>query len=213
MNIQPISNTNISMGKAPKKSLPSRCIDRIKQKIIDVAPSATIDDSANKISQMTKFDEMMAKPAENRGLMGATAIILQPSIDAMNKKVDDTTRTVSICRTISKIVAGTLVGIAVRGSCYKLVKKMTDINGTGKYSKSLLPKKYIKELSKNEKFLNNYRSALSTATAIVAMCYTNFGIDAPLTIFLTNKLTDKALGDKKNSKISQKEVSNEQTSG
>ena len=89
-------------------------------------------------------------------------------------------------RTIAKILAGTSVGIVVRGSCYSLVEKMTDIKGKGRFSKALMPTKHLKELLKEPKLLKNYRSALSTGIAILAMCFTNFAIDAPLTVFLTN---------------------------
>jgi hypothetical protein len=103
---------------------------------------------------------------------------------------------VSICRTIAKIIAGTTVGILVRGSCYNLVKNMTKPEGTNKFSKALLPKRYTKEIGKVEAFLKNYRSALSNIVAIGAMCFTNFLIDAPLTVLLTNKFSDVALQHK-----------------
>jgi hypothetical protein len=112
---------------------------------------------------------------------------------------------VSICRTIAKIIAGTTVGILVRGSCYNLVKKMTMTEGASKFSKTLLPKRYTKELSKVEAFLKNYRSALSNGVAIGAMCFTNFLIDAPLTVLLTNKLSDVALQHKNTPAIKAKE--------
>ena len=64
---------------------------------------------------------------------------------------------------------------------------------TAKYEKAYenyinMLEKYLTEIGKNEKFLKNYRSALSMAIALVAMCFTNFALDAPLTIFLTNML-------------------------
>ena len=68
---------------------------------------------------------------------------------------------------------------------------MTNIGGKSKSSKALLPKKFLGEISKNEKFLKNYRNALSSSLAILAMCVTNFVLDAPLTVFLTNKLNEK----------------------
>ena len=191
MNIQPISNNNISMGKTPKKPNPKSFINRIKQNILDASPNATFNDK-DKIQRWVKFYEQMSRPDINRVVMGGTAFFLQPAIDASNKKVDDDTRKVSICRTIAKIITGTSVGIIVRGSAYKAVEKMTDINGVKPSSKSLLPKKYITELSKDPKLLTNYRSALSTAIAIGAMCITNFVIDAPITTLLTNKFIDAA---------------------
>ena len=178
MNIQPIQNDNISMGK---KSL--------GQRIWDAIPQHTQSESAKKLEQWKKIDEFISRPAENRGIMGATALLTQPAIDYYNNKVDEETRRVARNRTIAKIIAGASVGMfVVRGPIYKLITKMTDINGKSRFSKSLLPKKYLTEIGKNEKFLKNYRSALSMAIALVAMCFTNFALDAPLTIFLTNML-------------------------
>ena len=89
------------------------------------------------------------------------------------------------------ILAGTTVGMfAVRGPIYTMIEKMTDIKGTSKSSKALLPKKYLSEMTKNEKYLSNYRTALSTGIALAAMCVTNFVLDAPFTIFLTNYFKD-----------------------
>lgn len=207
MNIQPISNYNISMGRSPKKPDSRNIVNRIKQFILDSAPEITIKDNKSRMDKWRKTNEKISKPAENRVIMGATAIILQPLIDYSNKRVDDETRRVSICRTIAKIIAGTLVGIIVRGSSYKLVEKMTDIKGVGKYSKSLLPEqKYMKYLSKGSDFLKNYRSALSTGLAVLAMCITNFSCDAPLTVYLTNMCAEKTSNT---NKVAQKQESKE----
>lgn len=178
MNIQPIQNDNISMGKRS-----------LGQRIWDAIPQHTQSESAKKLEQWKKIDEFISRPAENRGIMGATALLTQPAIDYYNNKVDEETRRVARNRTIAKIIAGASVGMfVVRGPIYKLITKMTDINGKSRFSKSLLPQKYLTEIGKNEKFLKNYRSALSMAIALVAMCFTNFALDAPLTIFLTNML-------------------------
>ena len=61
-------------------------------------------------------------------------------------------------------------------------------------------------MTKDAKLLKNYRSALSTAVAILAMCFTNFAIDAPLTVYLTNKFNDKTASNPADSK--KKEVLN-----
>ena len=65
---------------------------------------------------------------------------------------------------------------------------MTNLKGKSKYSKFLIPKKSLSEISSNEEFLKHYRSALSMGLVLIANCVTNFVLDAPLTIFLTNKL-------------------------
>lgn len=184
MNIQNDYN-NISMyGK-------SNWWRRAKQAAFDKLPEKTFKD--DKLDKYAKIGNTISRPAENRGIMGLTALILQPLIDFCNDRVDDATRTVSVCRTIAKIIAGTCVGMVVRGSCFKLVEKMTEPDGKGKYSKSLLPEKYIHKLAKKLEYLKNYRNALSTGIAILAMCITNFAIDAPLTAYLTNKFTEKAV--------------------
>lgn len=187
MYIQPNQN-NVNMYGSPKKP---NFWKRIKQKALDVIPTRTFEDSPKKLEQWKKVDEFVSHPANNRLIMGATAILTQPAIDYCNHKVDKETREVSMCRTIAKILAGTLVGIVVRGSCYKMVEKMTNINGKSRISKSLLSPKYKAELIKFETFLKNHRRALSNASAILAMSVTNFLVDAPLTVFLTNHFNEK----------------------
>lgn len=194
MYIQPISNSEISMRAKPKPKGSWKALkDRVKQKVLDVIPEVEFKNPTDKIK---RINERISRPAENRAVMGATAILLQPTIDSFNKKVDDDTRKVSICRTISKIVVGTLVGIAVRGSVYKLVQGMTNIAGNGKWSKTLLPNKYIKSLANEETFIQNHKNALSTFLAIMAMTITNFAIDAPLTVKMTNVLVKNFVENK-----------------
>lgn len=189
LNIQPNTNNNISMqGKWSWKSFKNRA----KQSILDAMPSCTFNDTKDKVDKLKNIDGKMSRPAENRGIMGVFALILQPLIDSGNKRVDDETRKISVCRTIAKVVAGTCVGMAVRGACYSTVQKMTDVEKNGKHSKALLPKKFMKKLAEDKGLMKNYRSALSTGVALLAMCITNFAIDAPLTVLLTNFLTEKA---------------------
>lgn len=192
MNIQPISNSVIMQGKSPgmKPSLLNRC----KQAMLDLFSSATFKDDKLTVRKMQRKDSKLSNPAINRAVMGATAILLQPPIDYFNKSVDEETRRISVCRTTAKIVAGTSVGIIVRGGAHKMIEKMTSLEKKGKYSRALIPKDFIKTFKKDTVRLNNYRSALSTACAILVMCFTNFLIDAPLTVKLTNnfsKLTAK----------------------
>lgn len=194
MNIQPIqyynNYNNVSMQGKDGNSW-KRFKNRVAQKILDALPSHTQKESARTRDEWNKFDNWISKPAQNRAIMGLTAIITQPAIDYHNHKVDDETRRISRNRTIAKIIAGTFVGILVRGSAYKAVESMTNIEGKSKLSKKLLPKKFLGEIAKNEKFLKNHRCALSNWLAISVMCVTNFVLDAPLTVFLTNRLNSK----------------------
>lgn len=192
MNIQP-NNYNVNMCGKPNRSWWSSMKRSIMQKTLDIMPQQTVKDSNKQLQRWDKWGNLISKPAENRAIMGATALLTQPPIDYYNHKVDKETRTVSRNRTIAKILAGTGVGVfVVRGPIYKAIATMTDPKGKSKYSKSLLPKKHLTELAKNEVFLKNYRSALSMSVALVAMCATNFLLDAPLTAFLTNKFNEKS---------------------
>ncbi len=197
MNINSVNNDyNISMqGKYPN------WVRRVGQWFLDKSPSHTSKESENSIKNWNKWTYITSDPTWNRGIMGATALLTQPTIDYYNHRVDDETRTVSRNRTIAKIIAGTLVGMfVVRGPVYKLVEKMTNPIGKSKYSKALIPQKYIEELAKNETYLKNHRATLAMAIALAAMCVTNFVLDAPLTIFFTNFLNEKSGVSKKTEK-------------
>lgn len=188
MNINPACDNNISMqGKTPN------WFKRVGQKLLDMSPSHTSKEGKNSIKNWDKTTYWSSHPMWNRGIMGTTALLTQPTIDYYNHRVDDETRTVSRNRTIAKIIAGTLVGMfVVRGPVYKAVEKMTEINGKSKWNKALLPTKYIKKLAAKEAHLKNYRAALSMSLALCAMCITNFALDAPLTTFLTNIFNKKS---------------------
>ena len=173
---------------------------RIKRQLFDSIPNKTIKGGTRAVDNWENIDTTLSNPAINRTIMGVTAIATQPVIDLQNKRVDKETREISAIRTVSKIIIGMLAGIAVRGSCHKLVESMTKLKGKKWYEKFLLPDKdrcynmYIDRV-----LHKNYQSALSTSMAILVMCVTNFLVDAPLTVFLTNYLNDKRK-EKTNSK-------------
>ena len=190
-----IQQNSYNVNMCGKKDNP-RFWNRLKQTVLDVFPSATIKDGTRRVDKWKKSDELLSNPAVNRLIMGATALVTQPSIDYYNHKVDKETREVSRIRTISKILAGTAVGIAVRGACFILIEEMTNFKDTKRLGKALLPPKFLSELASDAKLLKNYRNALSTTIAVLAMSVTNFLIDAPLTVFLTNHFNDKRLKKK-----------------
>ncbi len=127
-----------------------------------------------------------------RAILGVTAIVMQPYIDWKNKSVDDKTRKVAVARTCAKIIAGTLTGVALRAGFIKGIAAMSK-------TASEIPantKPFIKNLKQcltpknldpsNKDALEQYRNAMGTILSLVAMVFTNFLIDAPLTKFLTN---------------------------
>lgn len=65
--------------------------------------------------------------AENRLILGATALMSQPFIDFHNRKIDEDTRRVAVCRTIAKIIAGTATGYAVRKISIKGIQACSHI--------------------------------------------------------------------------------------
>lgn len=152
---------------------------------------------------------------EQRLLLGATALATQPLIDFKNKNIDDNTRAISVARTLAKIIAGTLVGVAVRHYSIATVQKYSKviltknekglITGIKKESKSDIFTPLFSKFKNctEEQFQKDYKlytKAMGTLLATFAMIFTNFAIDAPLTRFLTrtfhtyitkNKLLEK----------------------
>lgn len=136
--------------------------------------------------------------AENRLILGATALMSQPFIDLNNKGVDKDTRKVSVARTIAKIIAGTLTGYTIRKGCIVLIKSSSKLESSvDKLGKKIKLNKFNTFFSpkgvksdKTEAY-NQYQNALGTIVALVVMMFTNFAIDAPLTKFLTNKFVSK----------------------
>ena len=193
MYIQTNSNNIAMTGSVPPKKPNAirKTLNRIKQKVIDVIPQRDFKEGKNSVENLKGIDNSISNPAINRGIMGVTALVTQPLIDFYNHRVDEETRYVSRNRTIAKALAGMGVGMAVRGSCFSLVKNMTDLEGKGKYSKALIPEEWISKFLKNEKMLKNYRNALSTGIAICVMLFTNFLLDAPLATLFTNKFNEK----------------------
>ena len=132
---------------------------------------------------------------QNRLILGVSALMSQPFIDLNNKKVDEDTRKISAARTVAKIIAGTLTGVAIRAGCIKAIDAFSKLpiqlakNVKNPRLKTLFtPESAIAGTLKD---LTHYKKALGTIVSLVVMVFTNFLIDAPLTKFLTNKFVDK----------------------
>lgn len=152
---------------------------------------------------------------EQRWILGATALATQPVIDLNNKSVDEDTRMTSVARTTAKIVAGTFVGVAVRYAGIKFIKHLSQyekvLSTDGSQVISIIGKKgrdffvplftdknklFPIAVDKLEKKFNLYTKALGTFAATVAMIFTNFLLDAPLTKWLTGVFQKKITGQK-----------------
>ncbi len=157
---------------------------------------------------------------QQRFILGLTAIAIQPVIDFTNKNVDRDTREVSAARTSAKIIAGTSVGVLVRWACIKAVNAFSgyDIKTEGSKVVKILKKSkkdiFTPTLARladdvtvdNFKHLyGNHVKNLGSILATIVMIGTNFLVDVPLTVLLTNKFTKMV----KSHDNASKEVKNE----
>lgn len=160
--------------------------------------------SNKNVKQCLNYAGKKLHAPEQRLLLGATALAIQPWIDLKNKDVDEETRMMSVARTLGKIIAGTAVGVAVRYAGIEGVKRLckctpilnkdgTKVIGLEKDRGILVPlfqgKNNFKPVSLEEfeANMNRYIKAMGTFAATIAMIYTNFAIDAPFTKWLTNE--------------------------
>lgn len=150
----------------------------------------------NKIKFVEWAGKNLSSP-ENRLILGVSALLTQPFIDAANHKVDQETRRVSICRTVAKIIACTTTGVLIRKGCIKGIDAFTKLpheikpNMKFKNFRSIL----LPTIETTEKKLKQYKNTIGTLLALGVMTFTNFLIDAPLTKALTNVFV-KATGGK-----------------
>lgn len=153
-------------------------------------PSASI--VKDKVIDKVVYIGQKVSSPHQRAILGVTAIFMQPFIDAKNKNVDEKTRKVSVARTIAKIIAGTLTGVALRYGFIKAIKAFS--KPANEIPKNATP--FKREMMQfltpknlepgNDERLDQYRNAMGTVLSIVAMLFTNFAVDVPLTKFLTN---------------------------
>ena len=160
----------------------------VKSRALDLLPNAEY--SSEKVIDGIKKTGEKISSAEQRLILGASALMSQPFIDGHNRNVDEETRKVSVARTIAKIIAGTATGYLIRKGCIKGIKAFSQIPKDGVASaKTVFTPKGIKD-NTTDSFVQ-YRNAMGTVVALVVMMFTNFIIDAPLTKFLTNLLVKK----------------------
>lgn len=179
--------TNLSVNSI------SSAANRITGAVTSAVPEMTVcSKRANKT--IAWIGKKISSP-QNRLILGVSALMSQPFIDLSNKKVDEDTRKISAARTVAKIIAGTLTGVAIRAGCIRAIDSFTKLpaqlaqNTTNPRLKTLFtPDSAIAGKLKD---LTHYKKALGTIISLVVMTITNFVIDAPLTKFLTNKFVDR----------------------
>ena len=164
------------------------CYNSAQQRVLNMFPEHVCTDK-KAIKTVKDIGEKVSS-AENRLILGASALMSQPFIDYHNKNVDEKTRRVSVARTIAKIIAGTTTGFIIRKGCIKGINVLSEIPGPNiSKIRSFFTPKDIKN-NKTDAF-TQYRNAMGTIVALVVMMFTNFLIDAPLTKYLTNAMINK----------------------
>ena len=133
---------------------------------------------------------------QQRLALGVSAMVIQPMIDMSNKNVDTKTRSTSAKRSLAKGFAGMLTGIIFRGGCMKAVEVWLKNEKTAeKLAKITAENKTEEAISRAKDFIKNqggakqYAAVIGTIAALGVMMFTNFLIDAPLTNWITNKLS------------------------
>ena len=116
---------------------------------------------------------------ENRLILGVSALASQPFIDYYNKNVDEKTRKYSVCKTISKIVIGTTVGVIVRSLAIKYSANLLKFVDVSKIAPDAL---------KNPETRKILQKTIGDILGLAVCLFSNFLIDAPLTKRSTNFL-------------------------
>ncbi len=191
------------MSRISGINLIGRMSSSLTDSVVSALPKTTIA-GKKKLRAIDWIGEKFSSP-ENRLILGVSALMTQPFIDAHNKKVDDETRKVSVARTVAKIIAGTFTGYYVRAGCIKMIDAMTKLPSEVANPKSFGGKMrmlFTPDAAKSGvlKSLKMYKNALGTTISLFVMLFTNFLIDAPLTKYLTNLFTDKFIHKQKNDK-------------
>lgn len=168
-----------------------------------------------RIIQAVEWAGKKINSPQQRFILGLTAIAIQPVIDYTNKQVDEETRQVSAARTMAKIIAGTSVGVIVRWACIKAVNAFSgyELKTEGfrvlqilKKSKKDIFTPSLARIADDvtvENFKQMYRNHVKNLGSILAtlvMIGTNFLLDVPLTVYLTNNFTKLVKSFKKNAK-------------
>lgn len=147
------------------------------------------------INKVAHIGEKWTSP-QQRVVMGITALMTQPFIDAKNNRVDEETRRASVARTLAKIIVGTATGFAIRYLCIKGInyssKTLSEIpKNASSFSKkiqTLFTPENGSYYTKDS--MEQYRNAMGTFVSLGIMLFTNFLVDAPWTKKLTNIFVD-----------------------
>lgn len=166
--------------------------NRVQQAFYKAMPNFVVGEKADKFYKAAGRE---ISSAENRLILGVTALMSQPFIDFYNRKIDEDTRRVAVCRTVAKIIAGTATGYFVRKGSIKLMQECSKLPGKNVARwKTLFTPKDVKRVDTDE--FKQYQNALGTFISLGVMVFTNFLIDAPLTKFLTNTFNAKVMEKK-----------------
>lgn len=160
------------------------------------------------------FSKHVSVP-ESRVIIGASMLACQPFIDLYNKDVDEKTRIISCAKTIAKNVVGIVTGFSIRAGFIKFAQNYSQISTKigdkeVKNARKIFTPSIVQNIPNVDKThaYRQYQSTMGTLLAVAGMVFTNFLVDAPLTILLTNALM-KRFGVFENPKAKAKGVQHE----
>lgn len=139
-----------------------------------------IDLSSAAAGKVLKVANDIIKSPEQRLILGTTALISMPVIEANNPDATEDQKTLAISKTFAKIIAGTASGFTVRKLCNKYIKSLQDNN------KSLFSPENLKGILRTSLKDANVANTIGTFVASFIMIFTNYLWDAPVTKNLTN---------------------------
>ncbi len=161
---------------------------------------------------------------QQRAILGVAACTFQPAIDRSNKGVDPETRRCSANRTFAKAFVGAITGVIVRAGCMAGIEPLfqksdkfkkyveNTKNESIKLEITKLTKYYNdKNITKTKKFIEDEAFAnvlktnckkssaiVGTIVALGVMLFTNFLVDGPMTVKLTDYLNERSAKKRQN---------------
>ncbi len=142
-----------------------------------------IDLSSNVAGKIVDVAETAIRSPQQRLILGSTALISMPIIEATNPNANEDQKTLAISKTFAKVLAGTASGFTIRKACNDIIASRM------RSAKSILNpdnlmKSAVEEISGRKTAV--FGNTVGTFVASFVMVLTNYLWDAPVTKHLTN---------------------------
>ncbi|MDD3420268.1 MAG: hypothetical protein PHE78_06680 [Candidatus Gastranaerophilales bacterium] len=142
-----------------------------------------IDLSSKVAGKIIEVTEQAVKSPQQRLILGSTALVTMPIIEAKNPNANEDQKTLAISKTFAKIIAGTTSGFAIRKACNNFIASRIENMESGLNPKNFL-NLAVDEIERNKTAV--FGNTIGTFVASFVMVLTNYLWDAPVTKHLTN---------------------------